>query len=75
MAAKPLKLFKAEHDGKWVFGCSVILAATRSQAMKMMRTELKNMKVCVPSVDVDDIELTEISMLVPAVHVLFDGIY
>ena len=71
---KPLKLFKADHDGNMIFGISVVVAATKQQAMKLLRKKLEELKVG-KDLSKDSIDMEEIDLTIPSVHVLFDGVY
>jgi len=68
--SKPLKIYACYHDGKYVFGTSVIAATTKSAAKKLLFKELTKQKL-----SCDNVIIEQIDCSVPSVHMLFDGIY
>lgn len=67
---KPLKIFSCSHEGKYVFGMSVIAATSKSVAKKLLAKELAKQKL-----SCDEMIMEELDCSVPGVHMLFDGIY
>ena len=71
---KQLKLFIANHDGKYVFGISAVVASSKQTARKMVLKELARLKIGTDFLG-EELELEQIDLTKPAVHVLFDGAY
>jgi|WetSurMetagenome_2_1015567.scaffolds.fasta_scaffold261095_2 hypothetical protein len=69
---KPLRLFSCGHEGKYIFGLSVVIANNKKAALKLLKAKLTEMKM---PTDENEISCEEIDLTIPSVHVLFDGVY
>lgn len=69
---KPLKLFHCTHDGKVIFGISVVLAKSKKTALTMLKNKLTELYIDARDSDID---ITELDVCTAGVHVLFDGVY
>jgi hypothetical protein len=67
-----LKLFSCGHEGKFIFGLSIVVASNKRAALKLLKAKLIEMKM---PTDDNEISCEEIDLTVPSVHVLFDGVY
>ena len=70
--AKPMKLFSCGHDGKFIFGLSIVIAPSKRTALKLLKEKLKQLNIS--TID-NEISCEEIDMTAPSVHVIFDGVY
>ena len=71
-----MKVFLAEHDGKVVFGLSLVVASSKQKAKKLMLAKIEELKAEANKKSFDgEVELTELDVTQPGVRVLFDGIY
>jgi hypothetical protein len=68
---KPLRLFKCDHAGKFVFGMSVVVAPTKNAAIKLLKAALSEAHI---STD-EEINCQEIDLTQPGVHMMFDGLW
>lgn len=71
-SSKPLKLFSCGHDGKFIFGMSIVVASSKRTALKLLKERLKQLGMS--TID-NEISCDEIDLNTPDVYVLFDGVY
>jgi len=69
---KQLKLFHCTHDGKVIFGISIVLATSKKAATTMLKKKLASIYIDAKD---SEINITEIDINTPSVQVLFDGVY
>lgn len=63
-------MFAASHSGHWLGGYSVIVAESREEAEKQLVAALQK-----EGLDTDRLNINELDLYTPSVHVLFNGDY